>query len=162
MARTETFERSVIKVVPLFLLVSVVIGFDQLSKYLIRANMEPGQSIPAEGFLRLTYTTNTGGAFGIFANQGFLLALAAVIAITILILYLRYLPPRSMNLKVGLGLDLGGAIGNLVDRVRFGEVTDFIDVGAWPVFNLADSAIVVGTVLIVSYLLFSTKKKANW
>ncbi|UCC60510.1 MAG: signal peptidase II, partial [Dehalococcoidia bacterium] len=139
-----------------------VIGFDQLTKYLIRANMTlDGPSIPEEGFIRLTYTTNSGGAFGLFSNQTFLLILAVFIAIAIVVLYLRYLPADSTLLKVGLGLDLGGAVGNLIDRLRFGEVTDFIDVGAWPVFNIADSAITVGTILIAYYLLFIATKKAN-
>jgi len=146
---------------PLLLISLSVIGFDQLTKYLIRANMTLETSIPEEGFIRLTYTTNSGGAFGLFANQTFLLILAVFIAITIVILYLRYLPADSMLLKVGLGLDLGGAVGNLIDRLRFGEVTDFIDVGAWPVFNIADSAITVGTVLIAYYLLFVATKKAQ-
>jgi len=138
-----------------------VIGLDQLSKYLIRANMEMGQSIPREGPVGLHYTTNTGGAFGLFANQAFLLSMAAVIGIAVIDLYLRYLPPRSTLLKVGLGLDLGGAMGNLIDRFRLGEVTDFVKLGAWPVFNLADTAIVVGTFLIAFYLLFAARKSKH-
>lgn len=138
-----------------------VIGLDQLSKYLIRANMEMGQSIPREGPVGLHYTTNTGGAFGLFANQAFLLSMAAVIGIAVIVLYLRYLPPRSTLLKVGLGLDLGGAMGNLIDRFRLGEVTDFVKLGAWPVFNLADTAIVVGTFLIAFYLLFAARKSKH-
>ena len=161
MAIPDAFNRGAARTLPLFLIALTVIGVDQLSKYLVRANMELGQSIPSEGLVRLTYTTNTGGAFGLFANQTFLLSLAAVLAITILVLYLRYLPRGSTLLNVGLGLDLGGAIGNLIDRVRLGEVTDFIDIGAWPVFNLADSAIVVGTFLITYCLLFAAKKRAR-
>ncbi|MCJ7523564.1 MAG: signal peptidase II [Dehalococcoidia bacterium] len=161
MEKSLALNRGIMKFLPLFFIALSAIGIDQLSKYLIRANMEMGQSIPSEGWIRLTYTTNTGGAFGIFANQNFLLALTAVIAITILVLYLRYLPAGSTLLTIGLGLDLGGAVGNLIDRIRFGEVTDFIDAGAWPVFNLADSAIVVGTFFIVYYLLFSTMRKAG-
>ena len=161
MAIPDAFNRGAARTLPLFLIALTVIGVDQLSKYLIRANMELGQSIPSEGLVRFTYTTNTGGAFGLFANQTFLLALAAVVAITVLVLYLRYLPRESTLLNVGLGLDLGGAIGNLIDRVRLGKVTDFIDIGAWPVFNLADSAIVIGTFLITYYLLFVAKKRAR-
>jgi len=146
---------------PLFLISMGVIGLDQLTKYLIRAYMTPETSIPEEGFIRLTYTTNSGGAFGLLANQTFLLILAVFIAIAIVVLYLRYLPADSMLLKVGLGLDLGGAVGNLIDRLRFGEVTDFIDIGAWPVFNIADSSITVGTVIIAYYLLFVATKKAK-
>jgi signal peptidase II len=145
----------------LIILAVSVIALDQLTKYLVRANMEWGQSIPSEGFIRLTYTTNTGGAFGIFANQTFLLAIAAVLGILVFLVYFRYIPLENRLLKVGLGLDLGGAIGNLIDRLRFGEVTDFIDIGPWPVFNVADSAIVVGTVFIVYYLIFIAQKKAR-
>ena len=160
-ARSEAFRRGLARGLPLFLIALSVIGLDQLSKYLIRANMEMGQSIPREGPVGLHYTTNTGGAFGLFANQTFLLTMAAVIGIAVLVLYLRYLPPRSTLLKVGLGLDLGGAIGNLIDRLRLGAVTDFINIGAWPVFNLADSAIVVGTFLIAFYLLFAARRMAR-
>ena len=135
-----------------------VIAADQLTKWLVRTNMEPGQSIPGEGLFRLTYTTNTGGAFGIFSNQAFLLALAAVIGISVFLVYFRYLPLDSTPLKVGLGLDLGGAVGNLIDRLHIGKVTDFIDIGPWPVFNVADSAIVVGTILVAYYLLFSAQR----
>ena len=158
---SEIVNRKVISVLPLLLVSLLVIGADQLSKYLVRANMDLGQSIPSEGIVRLTYTTNTGGAFGLFANQTFLLTTAAVVGIAVLVIYLRYLPLGSTLLRLGLGLDLGGAVGNLIDRVRLGEVTDFIDVGFWPVFNLADSAIVVGTFLIVYYLLFATGKSVH-
>lgn len=145
----------------LIILAVSVVALDQLTKYLVRANMEWGQSIPSEGFVRLTYTTNTGGAFGIFSNQTFLLAVAAVLGILVFLVYFRHIPLESTLLKVGLGLDLGGAVGNLIDRLRSGEVTDFIDVGPWPVFNVADSAIVVGTIIIVYYLLFIAQKKAR-
>jgi signal peptidase II len=145
----------------LLVIALAVIGLDQLTKYLVRANMELGESIPTEGIFRLTYTTNTGGAFGIFASQTFLLALIAVIGISVFLIYLRYIPLKSRLLKIGLGLDLGGAIGNLIDRLRLeGKVTDFIDIGPWPVFNVADSAIVVGTILIAYYLLFVSQKKS--
>jgi len=146
----------------LIVIALAVVGLDQLTKYLVRANMELGQSTPSEGLFRLTYTTNTGGAFGILANQAFLLAIVAVIGIAVFLVYLRYIPLQSTLLKVGLGLDLGGAVGNLVDRLRLeGKVTDFIDIGAWPVFNVADMSIVVGTILIAYYLLFMTPKKAS-
>ena len=146
----------------LLVIALAVIGLDQLTKYLIRANMGWGESIPGEGIFRITYVTNTGGAFGIFASQTFLLALIAVIGISVFLIYLRYIPLKSRLLKIGLGLDLGGAIGNLIDRLRLeGKVTDFIDIGPWPVFNVADSAIVVGTILIAYYLLFTAQKKAR-
>ncbi len=145
----------------LIVIALAVIGLDQLTKYLVRAHMELGESIPNTGIIRLTYITNTGGAFGILANQAFLLALVAVIGIAVFLVYLRYIPLQNTLLKIGLGLGLGGAIGNLIDRLRFeGKVTDFIDIGAWPVFNVADMSIVVGTIIIAYYLLFVAQKKA--
>jgi len=150
------------RVLLLLILALAVVGIDVLTKWLVRSNMVLGESIPKEGIFRLTYVTNTGGAFGIFANQAFLLALIAIIGVSVFLFYLRYLPLESNLLKVGLGLDLGGAAGNLIDRLRFdGKVTDFIDIGAWPVFNIADMSLVVGTILIAYYLLFITPKKAS-
>jgi signal peptidase II len=150
------------RVLLLLILALAVVGIDVLTKWLVRSNMVLGESIPKEGIFRLTYVTNTGGAFGIFANQAFLLALIAIIGVSVFLFYLRYLPLESTLLKVGLGLDLGGAAGNLIDRLRFdGKVTDFIDIGAWPVFNVADMSLVVGTILIAYYLLFITPRKAS-
>jgi signal peptidase II len=160
MAKSDVHNRRLTRVFLLIGIATLVIGLDQLTKYLVRANMELGQSIPKEGIFRLTYTTNTGGAFGILANQAFLLALVAVIGIAVFLIYLRYIPLKSRLLKIGLGLDLGGAIGNLIDRLRFGgRVTDFIDIGPWPVFNVADMSVVAGTILIAYYLLFVTPRK---
>ena len=146
-------QRTVARALTLFLIAFSVVAVDQFSKYLVRTHMEWGESVPGEGPLRITYTTNTGGAFGLFANQSFLLALAAVIAIAVLVLYLRYLPPGSRLLKIGLGLELGGAIGNLIDRVRLGEVTDFINFEYFPAFNVADASITIGVGAILLFFL---------
>jgi len=162
MTDSDTSTRKATRGLLLLVIALAVVGLDQLTKYLVRANMELGQSIPREGLFRLTYITNTGGAFGILANQAFLLAIVAVIGIAVFLVYLRYIPLESTLLKIGLGLDFGGAVGNLVDRLRVGgKVTDFIDIGAWPVFNVADMSIVVGTIIIACYLLFVTPKKAS-
>jgi signal peptidase II len=144
-----------------FLIAGVVIGLDQLFKYLIRTNMALGESIPEHGFFRFTYGTNTGGVFGFFSNQTFLITVAAVISVVVIILYSRHKMAQSMLVKVSLGMILGGSIGNLIDRIRFGAVTDFIDVGSWPVFNLADSAIDIGVVLLIIYILFRMKKDSK-
>ena len=142
-----------------FLVAGIVIGLDQLSKYLVRVNMDLGQSIPEEGFFRFTYGTNTGGVFGFFSNQTFLITVAAIISVVVILLYSRHKMAQSMLVKVSLGLILGGSIGNLIDRIRLGAVTDFIDVGAWPVFNLGDSAIDIGVVLLIAYLLMKMRKE---
>lgn len=136
-----------------------VIALDQASKALIRATMSLEQSIPDEGPFRITYTTNVGGAFGILGNQGFLIVVTTLAGIAALLLYAHHPLFNRMLAKVALGLILGGAIGNLIDRVFLGEVTDFIDVGAWPVFNLADSAITVGVILLLFYLIFNAVRQ---
>jgi signal peptidase II len=131
--------------IPLVVLVATLVA-DQLTKGLVGLNMSPGQSVPESGLFRLTYVTNTGSAFGLFPNQTLFLVLASFVGIGVLLVFYRTHPVNNTMLHVSLGLQLGGAIGNLVDRVRLSYVVDFIDVGAWPVFNLADSAIVVGLV----------------
>ncbi len=147
-----------IKELTFFLVALIVVALDQISKFFIRANMALGQSIPEEGFFRITYGTNEGGVFGLFANQAFLITLTAIVGVAAILVYSRYPQANRVLVRVALGLLLGGAVGNLIDRIRFGEVVDFIDVGAWPVFNVADSAVVVGVILIIYYFLFGQKR----
>lgn len=147
-----------IKELNFFLVALIVVALDQVSKFFIRANMTLGQSIPEEGFFRITYGTNTGGVFGLFANQAFLITLTAIVGVAAILVYSRYPLFNRVLVRIALGLLLGGAVGNLIDRIRFGEVVDFIDVGAWPVFNIADSAVVVGVILIIYYFLFGQKR----
>ncbi|TEU04846.1 MAG: signal peptidase II [Dehalococcoidia bacterium] len=147
-----------IKGLTFFLVAIIVVALDQISKFFIRANMTLGQSIPEEGFFRITYGTNTGGVFGLFANQAFLITLTAIVGVAAILVYSRYPQANRVIVRIALGLLLGGAVGNLIDRIRFGEVVDFIDVGAWPVFNVADSAVVVGVILIIYYFLFGQKR----
>lgn len=124
----------------------------------------PGESLPETGFLRLTHVQNTGTAFGLFTNQAFLLTLIALVGLVIILLFYRYLSPASIVSSLALGLVLGGAVGNLIDRLRLGYVTDFIDVRLWhdfhwPAFNLADSAITVGAFTLAYFLVSSLKKE---
>ena len=142
-----------------FLLVALLIVVaDQLSKVWIRSNLATGQSLPETGFFQLTHVQNSGGAFGLFQGQSFPLTILASIVIAILLFYVFFISHRfpfldNMPGKAVLGLVLGGAIGNLIDRLRFGYVTDFIDVGIWPAFNIADSAVTVGVIIIAYFLL---------
>ena len=145
----------------LLLTIPAVLAIDQLSKYLVRTNLYLGESWPSEGPLRLTHGTNTGTAFGLFPNQTFILVLASFIAIGFLIYFYRtHAMPRPL-LRFAIGLQLGGAFGNLIDRLRVGAVVDFIDVGPWPIFNLADSSIVVGMALLVGVLLFAKSESTS-
>jgi len=154
----ETPRQRLGKGLPFFFTAVVVVALDQVSKLLIRANQDM-LPIPEEGFFRITYVTNVGGAFGILGNQAFLLTLTAIVGIAAILIYIRYPPFNSMLVRIALGLLLGGAVGNLIDRLAFGWVVDFIDIGAWPVFNLADSAIVVGIILMIYYFLFPARKR---
>ena len=145
--------------IPLVVLL-VTLMADQVTKGLIVLNMDPGQSVPDAGLFRFTYVTNSGSAFGLFPNQTLFLVLASFVGIGVLLVFYRTHPVNSPLLHASLGLQLGGAIGNLVDRVRLGFVVDFIDVGAWPVFNLADSAIIVGLIGLL-WTLSTTGDKGN-
>jgi len=140
---------------------SLVVIADQLSKFLIRMNLDLSQSMPEDGLVRLTYVRNTGAAFGLLSNQTFLIILTAVVGIAILLLYYSYPPFGRLPVRVGLGLLLGGSVGNLVDRLRSGYVTDFIDLRVWPVFNLADSAIVVGVAILAYFLIFLALREGH-
>lgn len=142
---------------------TLVIALDQLSKSWVRGNLAPGESLPETGFLRLTYVTNPGFVFGLPANQTFLLIFPTVVILLIIPFFFYYLTVRCRShitslCTICLGLILGGAIGNLIDRLRFGYVTDFIDIRLWdnfhwPAFNFADASIVIGT-FTLAYALF--------
>jgi len=142
---------------------ALVIALDQLSKSWVRGNLAPGESLPEAGFLRLTYVTNPGFVFGLPANQTFLLIFTTVVILLILPFFFYYLTVHYRShitslCTICLGLILGGAIGNLIDRLRFGYVTDFIDIRLWgnfhwPAFNFADASIVIAT-FTLAYALF--------
>lgn len=135
----------------------LVLALDQLTKAWVLT------SLPQDGWwsplpalwrvFRITHITNSGAAFGIFPNQGNFFIIIAIVVVLAIVLYYRYLPAGSWLVRLSLGLQLGGAIGNLLDRIRYGHVVDFVDIGFWPIFNVADLAIVTG-VGILAYCLW--------
>lgn len=141
-----------------------VVLLDQLSKGWIERHVPLYESIvpfPAlDDYFTITHFTNTGAAFGLFRDQNILfLAIAAVIVLSVIV-YSRYLPHDKLLVQVALGLQLGGAIGNMIDRVRLGHVTDFLYFRRlpiinqpWPAFNVADMAIVSGVILLAYFML---------
>ena len=135
----------------LWVLAVVVLLLDQSTKSLIVAWLDWGQSWPEEGFLRITHARNTGTAFSLFQGHNNVLSFVALFAVGVLLWVYATTGARSFVLRLALGLQLGGALGNLLDRLQQGYVTDFLDVGPWPIFNVADSAISVGMVLMVWY-----------
>ncbi|MBM3945172.1 MAG: signal peptidase II [SAR202 cluster bacterium] len=160
--KQPVFSRSLLAIFRDWLLLAVVgavIGLDQLTKYLVDANMRLGQSIPAEGFFRLTYTTNSGTIFGLFPGQTLPLTILSVGAIAFLIYFYRTHPSPTLLMRAAIGVLLGGALGNLIDRLRHGAVIDFVDVGPWPIFNIADSAITIGIALIVIIAILTPETK---
>ena len=135
----------------LWVLAAVVLLLDQGTKSVIVAWLDWGESWPAEGFLRITHARNTGTAFSLFQGHSNILSFVAIFAVAVLLWVYATTGARSFVLRFALGLQLGGALGNLLDRLRLGYVTDFVDVGPWPIFNVADSAISIGMVLMVWY-----------
>lgn len=128
-------------------------ALDQVTKSWIRSHLLLNESLPEEGVFRITHTFNTGSAFGLFPQQTTLLMLASIGGIGILLFFLRKESVPDVWLRTSLGLQLGGAAGNLVDRITLGRVTDFIDIGVWPIFNVADASIVSGLMILAWFLL---------
>ena len=135
-----------------------ILALDQASKLLIVSNLRLYQSIPESGLLRLTYVTNSGSAFGMLQGQGAFLILVSIIGVLGVLFYYRANGRQSALLRYALGLLLGGALGNLTDRLVRGEVVDFINVQLWsgfyfPTFNVADSALTIGLGMLAIYVL---------
>ena len=139
----------------------IIFLLDQLSKFVVRDQLLFRESFPAEGFIRFTHIFNTGSAFGIFRDQNTPLIVVSILGIGILIMIYRSQRLPSALLRLSLGLQIGGATGNLVDRLRLGHVTDFMDVGAWPVFNLADASIITGLVILAWIFLVADPSEKN-
>jgi signal peptidase II len=142
-----------------WMMAAAVVALDQWTKMLVQRalplNGDPLPLVPRVVYL--THVHNEGMAFGQFRGAGPVLIVAAVAAALAIIFYRAHLLGREGALhpllNVGLALPLGGAIGNMIDRVRLGRVVDFIDLRWWPVFNVADSAITVGAVVLMCYFL---------
>jgi len=141
---------------PVFLFVFIS---DQITKYSVYKNMSLGESIPAEGIIRITYARNTGMAFSLFENFGIILLILSLIIASILIIYLFTIDKPRILIRIFSGLVVGGALGNILDRIRFGYVNDFIDVGWWPVFNIADSSITIAIGIYIFDAIFIQELK---
>lgn len=135
----------------IFLLVILsVLILDQISKYLIEKNLSLGESVPVlENVFHLTYIRNKGAAFGLFSNWAPFLLFVTIITIIVIILCYRQMKKRNFTLRLAFSLILGGAFGNLLDRLLLGEVRDFLDFRIWPIFNLADTCVCLGVGLFL-------------
>jgi signal peptidase II len=127
-----------------------VVFLDQISKAIVRTGLDRGESWPDPDWpVRIHYVTNTGAAFGILQDQTLFLIVTATIGLAAIYLYYRYPPFDHWIVPIAIGMMLGGAVGNLIDRIRVGRVTDFIDFRIWPAFNVADSSISIGIVILL-------------
>lgn len=134
----------------LFLTSAWIVLVDQITKTIVTRQIAPWDEIQClGGLLRITHVYNPGAAFGILQNKQILSIIAALVATALILFSYPRIPRHRWPMRLGMALSLGGALGNLVDRVTLGSVIDFIDVGFLPVFNVADSAIVVGVALLL-------------
>jgi signal peptidase II len=131
----------------------VIVAFDQWTKYLVRTRLELGESwAPNESigqFIRIVHWKNTGAAFGIFPQGGTVFTIIAILVAVAILYYWPKVDSSQVALRLALAMQLGGAIGNLASRLGQGIVTDFISVGSFPVFNVADSSISVGVAILI-------------
>lgn len=134
------------------LIAVLVVLADQLSKIEVRANIAVGERVDVIGPLEFTHTHNDGVAFGMASGGGIIVILLSLGALVALGAFLAH-APRSRAVWIASGLILGGAVGNLIDRINQGHVTDFVLLPHWPAFNVADCAITIGVIVLAWSLL---------
>jgi signal peptidase II len=151
------------KYILVIIIASLIIILDQYTKSLVRTSLAIGEVWSPWDWLtpyaRIVNWNNTGAAFGIFQGGGTVLAVLAVFVVLVILYYYPRVPQAEWVLRIALILQLGGAIGNLVDRINFGHVTDFISVGTFPVFNIADASISIGVAVLIVGLWFQESKE---
>ena len=149
----------------LFGVAGIIIALDQWTKWLVRENIEFGtQWLPdwlswLSPYARFVNWHNSGAAFGMFQNGNLVFTILAFIVIGVIIYYYPQVESDDWTLKLALGLQVAGAAGNLIDRLMFGKVTDFISVGTFPVFNIADSSISIGVVVLLLGVWYKEKQE---
>ena len=131
---------------------------DQLTKAIVTNRLELGDEVHVAGPFSIHHVTNSGIAFGLFASATFIVILLTSLAVAWMLYFFARSGSRHPVLPVALGLVIGGSVSNLIDRVRLGHVTDFLDFKYWPAFNLADSFIVVGVAILFLTLVAADRK----
>ena len=137
----------------IFSITLFIVILDQITKFFIRQELQLNQSIPIiRNILNFTHTTNTGSAFGLFKGLNLIFILFSFIVIIVIFRYLKKVKENERLLQFAVGSLSGGTIGNLIDRIFYGHVIDFIDFRVWPVFNIADSFITISVIFIAVLL----------
>ena len=137
----------------------VLLVLDQVVKFYVSSNMVPGESIPViNGVFHITYVLNPGAAFGMLEHQQWFFILAGIVIIGAFCWYYPHLKRQCAYFHYGCVSLLAGAVGNLIDRIRSGLVVDFFDFRIWPVFNLADVAIVLGVASMIYAIMVKMKE----
>lgn len=147
----------------LLIVALLIVVTDRVSKAFVLAQLDPGETLHIAPWLspilQFTYVTNTGAAFGFLPQFGTIFAIFSAIVIVAIVIYTHQLPSDEWLMRLSLGLMLGGALGNLIDRLWYGHVVDFVDLNfwplhEWPVFNVADSSIVVGVTILMILMIW--------
>jgi len=138
----------------------IVLAFDQITKVIVAGSLSPGEDVELVGPLSLKLAYNDGIAFGLAGGAGSLVIVFSLVALVLLALFIRTAPSGWLTDVAG-GLILGGAAGNLLDRILEGRVTDFIALPWWPTFNIADIGITVGVVLLILSVLRGDRKSVD-
>lgn len=141
----------------------IVLALDQWSKYLVRTQLALGETWNPLTFLepiaRIVHWNNTGAAFGLLPSAGTIFTIVAIGVTVAILYYFPRVPEAHVAVRIALALQLGGAVGNLVDRILIGTVTDFVSIGTFPVFNVADASISVGTALLLAAMWIDERRR---
>ena len=141
------------KYITIFSTALIVILIDQITKFLIKTNFQLNQSfVLIKNVFHLTYIHNFGAGFGILQQQKWILIFISLIVIGVIFYYFDRIRDKELLLQFFVGFILGGTIGNLIDRLSYGFVVDFLDFRIWPIFNFADSFVTLGVIGLIIYL----------
>ena len=146
----------------LFSIAGFIVLLDQFTKYLVRSNIPFGHVFKPElwisDYIRIVHWSNTGAAFGLFQDLSIVFTVLAFVVITVIIYYFPRVPADEKLIRLAMALQMGGALGNLIDRLLRGRVTDFMSVMNFPVFNVADASISIGVALLF-FALWQNERK---
>jgi signal peptidase II len=147
----------------LFVIATIIVVLDQITKYLVRTNLAIGETwVPwpwLGPYARIIHWSNTGVAFGMFQGKNVIFAILASAVALMIIYYYSNIPEQDKVLRFAMAMELGGAVGNLIDRITVGYVTDFASVGNFAVFNVADSCITIGVIVLLLGVWFQENRE---